>query len=92
MGMQTRERLIQETEGLSEPLLQEVLIFLQSLKIQSPDSTTITNETQLLERIDYLETLLGIQKGLESFDRGEGIPAAIALDSLRQKLNIPHKT
>ena len=91
MGMQTRERLIQETEGLSEPLLQEVLNFLQSLKIQS-HSTPIMNESQLLERVDYLETLLGIQKGLASFDRGEGIPAAIALDSLRQKLNIPPKT
>ena len=89
MGMQTRERLIQETEGLSEPLLQEVLIFLQSIKIKSPSKP---NETQLLERIDYLEALLGIQKGLESFDRGEGIPAAIALDSLRQKLNILPKT
>ena len=88
MGMQTRERLIQETEGLSEPSLQEVLTFLQSLKIQSP-SMPVTNETPLLERIDYLEALLGIQKGLESFDRGEGIPATIALDSLRQKLNIP---
>ena len=88
MGMQIRERLIQETEGLSEPLLQEVLIFLQSIKIKSPSTP---NEIQLLERIDYLETLLGIQKGLESFDRGEGIPVAIALDSLRQKFNIPPK-
>jgi len=90
--MQTRERLIQETEGLSEPLLEEVLNFLQLLKIQSPHSSIAANEVQLLERIDYLETLLGVQKGLESFDRGEGIPATIALNSLRQKFNIPSRT
>ena len=90
--MQTRERLIQETEGLSEPLLEEVLKFLQLIKIQPSHSISVPDETTLLERIDYLETLLGIQKGLETFDRGEGIPAVDALNSLRQKLNIPPRS
>jgi hypothetical protein len=37
------------------------------------------------------ETILKIQKGLASFDRGEGIPADEALERLRQKYNIPRR-
>ena len=91
--MQLHERLIQETEGLPEPMLVEVLDFLQGLKGRSPDdSLPMINRQSLMERVEYLETVLGIQKGLASFDRGEGIPVDEALDSLRQKFNIPSRS
>jgi predicted transcriptional regulator len=41
--------------------------------------------------VEIQETVLAIQKGLASFDRGEGIPADEALESLRQKYNIPRR-
>jgi hypothetical protein len=44
---------------------------------------------QLLEHIDYREALIGIRKGLETFDRGEGIPAERAMTALQQQFNIP---
>ena len=99
--MQMHQRLIQETEGLPESMLVEVLDFLQGLKGRSPDdSVPMINRQALMERVEYLETVLGIQKGLASFDglrptvghRGEGIPVDEALDSLRQKFNIPSRS
>jgi predicted transcriptional regulator len=89
--MQMHQRLIQETEGLPEPMLVEVLDFLQGLKGRSPNSLPMIDRQALMERVEYLETVLGIQKGLASFDRGEGIPVDEALDSLRQKFNIPSR-
>jgi hypothetical protein len=41
--------------------------------------------------IEIQETVLAIQKGLASFDRGEGIPADDAFERLRQKYNIPRR-
>jgi hypothetical protein len=91
--MQMHQRLIQETEGLPEPMLVEVLDFLQGLKGRSAaDSLPMIDHQALMERVEYLETVLGIQKGLASFDRGEGIPVDEALDSLRQKFNIPSRS
>ena len=91
--MQLHERLIQETEGLPEPMLVEVLDFLQGLKGRSPDdSLPMIDRQALMERVEYLETVLGTQKGLASIDRGEGIPVDEALDSLRQKFNIPSRS
>jgi hypothetical protein len=88
--MQIRDRLIQETEGLPEPMLTEVLNFLQFLKARSSQTlTTMSDDDYLTARIDYLEAILGIQKGLASFDRGDGIPSIEALNGLRQKFNIP---
>ncbi len=46
-------------------------------------------EDELLERIDYLETIVGIRQGLDEFEQGEGIPAEQALATLQQKLGIP---
>lgn len=47
---------------------------------------------ELLERIDYLETIVGIRKGLDEFESGEGIPANQALATLQQKYNIPPRS
>lgn len=41
----------------------------------------------LLERLEYLEAIQGIQEGLEEFDQVQGQPAAEALTALRTKLN-----
>ncbi len=91
--MQMHERLIQETEGLPEPMLVEVLDFLQGLKGRSADDSLLMIDRQaLMDRVEYLETVLGIQKGLASFDRGEGIPVDEAFESLRQKFNIPSRS
>lgn len=88
--MQVRDRLIQETEGLPEPLLIEVLNFLRFLKERASFVNWVDRGNEaLVARVEYLETLLGIRKGLEAFDRGEGIPATEALESLRQKFNVP---
>jgi PHD/YefM family antitoxin component YafN of YafNO toxin-antitoxin module len=40
---------------------------------------------ELLDRLELLETLAGIRKSLEEFERGEGMPAREAFAKLRQK-------
>ena len=45
---------------------------------------------KLLELIDRAEAIEGIQKGLESMQRGEGKPAQEVFTRLRKKHNIPH--
>ena len=45
---------------------------------------------KLLELIDRVEAIEGIQKGLESMQRGEGQPAQDVFTRLRKKHNIPH--
>jgi prevent-host-death family protein len=39
----------------------------------------------ILERLERAETLAAIQRGMEQFDRGEGIPLDQAEDRLRKK-------
>ena len=45
---------------------------------------------KLLEMVDRLEAIEGIQKGLESMNRGEGQPAQETFTRLRKKHNIQH--
>ncbi len=45
----------------------------------------------MLELVDRAEAIAGIKKGLDSIERGEGIPAEVAFARLRKKHNIPHK-
>jgi prevent-host-death family protein len=45
---------------------------------------------KLLELIDRVEAIEGIQKGLESMQRGEGQPAQEVFTRLRKKHNIQH--
>jgi hypothetical protein len=40
----------------------------------------------LLDRLDRAEAIVGIQRGLASMRRGEGVPAAEALERLRSEL------
>jgi PHD/YefM family antitoxin component YafN of YafNO toxin-antitoxin module len=43
----------------------------------------------MLDTVDRAEAIAGIQRGLESLQRGEGEPAAVALDRIRKKHGIP---
>lgn len=43
---------------------------------------------QLLERLDYAESVADIRQGIAEFDRGEGKPASEVLRSLREKHGI----
>lgn len=44
---------------------------------------------RLMDLIDRAEAVLGVRKGLEAMERGEGIPAEEAIAALRRKRNIP---
>jgi prevent-host-death family protein len=44
---------------------------------------------QLLDRLEYLETVAGIQRGLEELSEGKAVPAAAALARLRETLKQP---
>lgn len=44
---------------------------------------------RMLELIDRAEAIIGINKGLDSIARGEGIPAEEAFERLRRKRSIP---
>ena len=87
--MTIKELLLQEIDSTPDELLTEFLSLLRSLK-SFPHSQLNIYEQQK-ERIDYLEAIIGIRKGLESFDRGEGIPADRALTALQQQFNIPSR-
>jgi PHD/YefM family antitoxin component YafN of YafNO toxin-antitoxin module len=43
----------------------------------------------LMKLIDQAETVMGIRKGLQSMERGEGLPAERAFEKLRKKHKIP---
>ncbi|MEH2230299.1 MAG: prevent-host-death family protein [Nostoc sp.] len=85
--MTIKELLLQEIDNTPNELLEDLLGFLKSLKT-APKQPLATYK-ELLERIDYLETIIGIRKGLDEFDRGEGIPAEQALATLQHQLGIP---
>jgi hypothetical protein len=85
--MTIKELLLQEIESTPTELLDDLLDFLRSLK--TTPKHRLATYGELLERIDYLEAIVGIHKGLEEFDRGEGIPAEQALATLQHKLGIP---
>ncbi len=42
----------------------------------------------LLELVERLETIDGVRKSMEAFERGEGRPAREALEELRQKYGL----
>jgi hypothetical protein len=85
--MTIKELLLQEIESTPTELLDDLLDFLRSLK--TAPKPRLATYGELLERIDYLEAIVGIHKGLEEFDRGEGIAAEQALATLQHKLGIP---
>jgi hypothetical protein len=85
--MTIKELLLQEIDNTPNELLGDLLSFLRSLKTDPQQHPGTYRE--LLERIDRLEAIVGIRKGLDEFNQGEGIPAAEAFTNLQQKLNIP---
>ena len=44
---------------------------------------------ELLDRLEYLETVSGIQQGLAELAEGQAVPAIEALEKLRDKLKKP---
>lgn len=87
--MTIKELLLQEIDSTPNEQLEYLLSFLQSLKTSTKQ--TLATYQELIERIDYLEAIVGIHKGLDKFDHGEGIPAEQALAQLENKLNIPSR-
>ncbi|MEB3121186.1 MAG: hypothetical protein VKL41_08175 [Snowella sp.] len=87
--MTIKELLLQEIDSTPNEQLEYLLSFLQSLKTSTKQ--TLATYQELIERIDYLEAIVGIQKGLDEFDHGEGIPAEQALVALENKFNIPSR-
>ena len=85
--MTIKELLLQEIDNTPNELLEDLLGFLKSLK--TAPKQPLATYRELLERIDYLETIVGIRKGLDEFEQGEGIPFDQAKTSLEQKLGIP---
>ncbi len=85
--MTIKELLLQEIDNTPNELLEDVLGFLKLLK--TDPKQPVATYRELLERIDYLETIIGIRKGLDEFEQGEGIPIEQALATLQHKLGIP---
>ncbi|MBG1259547.1 prevent-host-death family protein [Nostoc commune] len=85
--MTIKELLLQEIDNIPNELLEDLLGFLKSL--QTAPKQPLATYRELLERIDYLETIVGIRQGLDEFEQGEGIPAEQALITLQHKLGIP---
>ncbi|MGM3305538.1 prevent-host-death family protein [Anabaena sp. WFMT] len=81
--MTIKELLLQEIDNTPNEILEDILSFLQSMK--TPPKQPPSTYRELLERIDYLETIVGIRKGLDEFEQGEGIPANQALATLKYK-------
>jgi len=85
--MTLKELLLQEISSTPNEQIEDLFGFVKSLKVRT--KTPIATYCELLERIDYLEAIVGIRKGLDEFDKGKGIPAEQALATLQQKFSIP---
>ena len=44
---------------------------------------------QLLDKIELLESIVGIRKSIEEFEQGKGIPLKQAFSELREKYGLP---
>jgi len=85
--MTLKELLLQEINSTPNEQIEDLFGFLKSFK--TPTKKPVATYRELLERIDYLEAIVGIRKGLDEFDQGKGIPAEQALATLQQKFSIP---
>ncbi|MEE3715748.1 hypothetical protein V2H45_03190 [Tumidithrix elongata RA019] len=88
--MTFKELLLQEIDSTPNELLEDLFAFLKSLKATPKQSQPTYNE--LLDRVDYLEAIVGIRKGLDEFERGLGIPVEQALANLQEKFSIPPRS
>jgi hypothetical protein len=87
--MTLKELLLQEINSTPNEQIEDLFGIFKSLK--TPTKNPLGTYRELLERIDYLEAIVGIRKGLDEFDQGKGIPAEQALATLQQKFSIPSR-
>ena len=87
--MTLKELLLQEIDSTPNEQLEDLFGLFKSIK--TTQKYPLATYIELLERIDYLEAIVGIRKGLDEFEQGRGIPAEQALLTLQQKLNIPSR-
>ena len=45
---------------------------------------------ELMDLLERAQAIVGIRQGLASMKRGDGRPAAEALDAIRKRLRVPH--
>jgi hypothetical protein len=87
--MTLKELLLQEINSTPNEQIEDLFGFVKSLK--APTKKPIATYRKLLERIDYLEAIVGIRKGLDKFEQGKWIPAEQALATLQQNFSIPSR-
>ncbi|NES00884.1 MAG: type II toxin-antitoxin system Phd/YefM family antitoxin, partial [Symploca sp. SIO1B1] len=44
---------------------------------------------QLLDKVELLESIVGIRKSIEEFEQGEGMPLKEAFQQLQEKYGLP---
>jgi hypothetical protein len=88
--MTFKELLLQEIDSTPNESLEDLFAFLKSLKATPKQSQATYKE--LLDRVDYLEAIVGIRKGLDKLDQGAGIPVEQALAALQEKFSIPPRS
>ena len=47
---------------------------------------------RMFDAIEAIETIEAVSSSIRQFERGEGLEARAALESLRKKYDIPHRT
>lgn len=77
------EQLVAQAEATSEPI-----VLTTNGKAELVLLTPEAYEA-LLDRIDVLDSVVGMYKAEREFDRGEGRDAREALEELRLKLGVP---
>ncbi|BAZ17490.1 prevent-host-death family protein [Calothrix sp. NIES-4071] len=75
---------LQNLRGTKEPII---------LTVNGKASVVVQDAQsyqELLERLELLETSLGIRKSIDEFEQGKGIPLDEAFQQLRAKYDIPY--
>jgi len=51
----------------------------------------VASYQKMVDALEHANSIVGIRLGLESMERGEGIPAREVLDDLRKEFKLPKK-
>lgn len=77
------ERVVQKLKRTGKPL---VLTVKGQAELVVQDASAYS---QLLDAMERAEMMAGINRGLESMERGEGVPFDVAVNKLRKRHKIP---